>query len=59
MLRDQFEALKAEREGAVDAVMESAFPLEGAGLSALVADLERRFKRKIRPQVSVVKELIA
>jgi F-type H+-transporting ATPase subunit delta len=57
-MRDQFEALKAEREGAIDAMIESAFPLEGADLSALVADLERRFKRKIRPQVSIVKELI-
>ena len=38
--------------------LEAAFPLEGADLSALVADLERRFKRKIRPQVTVVKELI-
>lgn len=57
-LRDQFETLKAEREGAMDAAIESAFPLEGAELAALVADLERRFKRKIRPQVTVVKELI-
>ena len=57
-VRDLFEALKAEREGAIDAVIESAFPLEGAELSALVSDLERRFKRTIRPQVSVVKELI-
>jgi len=57
-VRDRFDTLKAEREGAVDAVIESAFPLEGADLAALVADLERRFKRKIRPQVSVVKELI-
>ncbi len=57
-VRDMFEELKAEREGAIDATIESAFPLEGAELSALVADLERRFKRKIRPQVSVVKELI-
>ena len=57
-IRDQFDTLKAEREGAIDAVIESAFPLEGADLSALVADLERRFKRKIRPQVTVVKELI-
>lgn len=57
-VRDQFEALKAEREGAIDAVIESAFPLEGGALDALVADLERRFKRKIRPQVSVVRELI-
>jgi F-type H+-transporting ATPase subunit delta len=57
-IRDLFEQLKAEREGAVDATIESAFPLEGAELGALVADLERRFKRKIRPQVSVNKELI-
>lgn len=57
-MRDLFELLKAEREGAVDAAIESAFPLEGSELNALVADLERRFKRKIRPQVTVVKELI-
>ena len=47
---EQFEALKAEREGAVDADIASAYALEGAELNALVADLERRFKRKIRPQ---------
>lgn len=57
-VREHFEALKAEREGAVDAQIVSAFPLEGAELAALVADLERRFKRKIRPQVSVDSELI-
>jgi len=57
-VRDHFEELKAEREGAVDAAIASAYPLEGAELAALVADLERRFKRKIRPQVSVDKELI-
>ena len=57
-IRDLFEQRKAEREGAIDATIESAFPLEGAELDALVADLERRFKRKIRPQVSVDKELI-
>jgi F-type H+-transporting ATPase subunit delta len=57
-IRDMFDQLKAEREGAIDATIESAFPLEGAELSALVADLERRFKRKIRPQVSIDKELI-
>lgn len=57
-VHEQFELLKAEREGAVDATIESAFPLEGGELNALVADLERRFKRKIRPQVTVVKELI-
>ena len=57
-VRDHFEELKAEREGAVDAEIASAYPLEGAELASLVVDLERRFKRKIRPQVSVDKELI-
>jgi len=54
----QFERLKAEREGAIDAEITSAFALEGAELAALVADLERRFKRSIRPHVSVDANLI-
>ncbi len=57
-VRDQFEQLKAEREGAVDASIETAFPFQAGELEALVADLERRFKRKIRPQVSLNKDLI-
>jgi len=54
----QFEALKNQREGVVDARIISAFALDGAQLASLVADLERRFKRKINPQVSVDPELI-
>ena len=50
--------LKAEREGAVDAEIASAYALEGAELASLVADLERRFKRKVRPHVSVDQSLI-
>lgn len=57
-IRDQFEQLKAEREGAVDAIIETAFPFQAGELETLVADLERRFKRKIRPQVSLNTELI-
>ena len=53
-----FEALKNGREGIVDAGIESAFPLEPAQTAALVAGLEARFKRKVRPHVSVDKELI-
>ena len=55
---EQFEALKNEREGVVDAQISTAFPLEGAQLASLVADLERRFKRRINPQVSIDRELI-
>lgn len=53
-----FEALKDEREGVTEAKIESAFPLDDAALSQLVGDLELRFKRKVRPQVSVDRELI-
>ena len=53
-----FEQLKAQREGAIDAEITSAFQLDGAELAALVMDLERRFKRKIRPHVAVDQALI-
>ena len=54
----QFETLKNEREGVVDAQITTAFDLEGAQLAGLVADLEKRFKRKINPQVSIDRDLI-
>ena len=57
-IRDLFEDLKNEREGIVEAQITSAFPLEGASLGQLVADLEKRFKRRIQPVVSVDPELI-
>jgi F-type H+-transporting ATPase subunit delta len=54
----QFETLKNEREGVVDAQITTAFELEGAQLAGLVADLEKRFKRKINPRVSIDRDLI-
>jgi F-type H+-transporting ATPase subunit delta len=57
-VHEQFERLRAEREGTVDARIESAFPLAGGELDTLVADLERRFKRKVRAQVIHDPELI-
>lgn len=54
----QFEALKNAKEGSVDARIDSAFDIDAAQLAALVTDLEQRFKRKIRPQVHIDKELI-
>jgi len=54
----QFEALKNEREGVIDARISTAFALEGAQLASLVADLEKRFKRKINPRVSIDRDLI-
>jgi F-type H+-transporting ATPase subunit delta len=55
---EQFETLKNEREGVVDAQITTAFELEGAQLASLVAELEKRFKRKINPQVSIDRDLI-
>ena len=54
----QFEELKNAREGAADALIVSAFPLEGAQLDDLVASLERKFKRKLKPTVQVDSSLI-
>jgi F-type H+-transporting ATPase subunit delta len=57
-MRELFERLKHEREGVVEAEIRTAFPMDKGQLQGLVADLERRFKRKIEPQVTVDKELI-
>jgi F-type H+-transporting ATPase subunit delta len=54
----QFEELKNAREGAADALIVSAFPLEGAQLDELVQNLERKFKRKLKPTVQVDHSLI-
>jgi F-type H+-transporting ATPase subunit delta len=57
-VREIFEALKNEREGVVDAEIASAFPLDDAQLATLVSELEARFRRKVKPNVAVDKELI-
>lgn len=57
-IRDIFEDLRNEREGVVDAVIASAYSLDGPQLAALVSELEARFKRKVNPQVHVDAELI-
>jgi F-type H+-transporting ATPase subunit delta len=54
----QFETLKNERQGAVDALIETAFPFQDAELQSLVSDLERRFKRRVRADVKVDRDLI-
>ena len=58
MIATQFETLRAEREGYADADVASAFPIADAELAKLVALLERKFKRKIRPHVRIDRELI-
>ena len=53
-----FLELKNSAEGTKEALIASAFALEPAGLQALVADLENRFKCKIQASVRIDPELI-
>jgi len=57
-IRTQYEALKNEREGTVEADIQSAFELDAAQLADLTARLEKHTGRKVRARVSVDKELI-
>lgn len=57
-IRDLYLELKNAHEGVKDAQITSAFPLDDASLTQLVADLEQRFKCKIQATVDVDPELI-
>jgi F-type H+-transporting ATPase subunit delta len=57
-IRAQFEALKNEREGVVEAQVVSAFELTDAQVSDLVQRLEKKTGRKVRVQVAVDRSLI-
>jgi F-type H+-transporting ATPase subunit delta len=54
----QYEELKERDEGVVEASVRSAFPLTDDQLTALVAKLESRFKRKVIAHATVSPELI-
>ena len=54
----QFNALVKARSGTSDAVVVSAFPIEGPALADLVATLEKRFGRKLNASVAVDPGLI-
>jgi F-type H+-transporting ATPase subunit delta len=57
-IRAQFEALKNEREGVVEAEVHSAFELTQAQIADLVQRLEKKTGRKVTAQVRIDKELI-
>jgi len=57
-IRAQYEELRNEREGVLEAEIQSAFELDAAQLADLVARLEKRTGRKVRARVSVDKALI-
>ncbi|HEY4371336.1 MAG TPA: F0F1 ATP synthase subunit delta [Burkholderiales bacterium] len=54
----QFTALKNAEEGTADAEIVSAYPLSAAQVSELVAGLTRKFKKTLKPHVSVDQDLI-
>ena len=58
-IRTQYEVLRNEREGVVEAEVHTAFDLEDAQLADLVARLEKKTGRKVKASVRVDKNLIA
>jgi F-type H+-transporting ATPase subunit delta len=57
-IAEQFEALKANREQAVDVDVVSAIELDDAQQQALVVALGKKLERKVNMQVSVDKSLL-
>ena len=57
-IRTQYEVLKNEREGVVEAEVYSAFEMDQAQVADLVARLEKKTGRKVKARVSVDKSLI-
>jgi F-type H+-transporting ATPase subunit delta len=58
-IRAQFEALKNEREGVLEAQVQSAFELTDAQVADLVQRLEKKTGRKVKAKIEVTKDLIA
>lgn len=57
-LARQFRALKNTASGAADVLIQSAFPLDDAGVREVAQALERRFGRKLTTRVEVDPSLI-
>ena len=58
-IRAQFEALKNEREGVVEADVQTAFELTEAQVADLVQRLEKKTGRKVRARIEINPDLIA
>lgn len=57
-IKTQYEALKNEREGVVEAEVHTAFEMDAAQIADLVARLEKKTGRKVKARVSVDPSLI-
>jgi len=58
-IRAQFEALKNECEGVIEAEVQSAFELSRAQVADLVQRLEKKTGRKVKPRIEIREDLIA
>ena len=58
-IRAQFEALKNEHEGVLEAEVHTAFELSEAQLADLAQRLEKKTGRKVRARLRIDKDLIA
>jgi len=54
----QFRTLKNAQSGSSDAIVYSAFPIDGAALAEVATSLEKRFGRKLNVSVALQPELI-
>ena len=59
LVHEQFEALKNEREGVIEAEVQSAFELTQAQVTDLVQRLETKTGRKVKARIEISKDLIA
>jgi F-type H+-transporting ATPase subunit delta len=59
LIHEQFEALKNEREGVLEAELQSAFELTDAQVVELVRRLEAKTGRKVKARIEIAKDLIA
>lgn len=57
-IRTLFEQSKNKREGVLQALVQSAFPMDDLQLGTLVGHLEKKYGRKVQPKLVVDKELI-
>jgi F-type H+-transporting ATPase subunit delta len=57
-IRDQFEQLRLEQEGVLEAQIHSAFAIDAAQTDVIVKKLEAKYQRKVRAEVSVDPRLI-
>jgi F-type H+-transporting ATPase subunit delta len=57
-IRDMYESLRRDHEGAMEATVVSALPLADGQLQSLVATLEKKYGRKITAKVELDPKLI-